>query len=401
VLLLLNALDGNRRTALFWSGICFGLAFLMKQPGGLFAVFAVGYVAWVLRRERHQPVGAVVRQTAMLAGAAAIPFLVVCVVLAASGVFGTFWFWTFSYASQYASRVPFGDGWQLLTEAMGSIAAPAAGLFTLAIVGLTAIFWDQKARTARAFLVGFFVFSFFAVCPGLYFREHYFVVWLPSVALLAGVAVSALHGLLVGSRAPGSLAALPLVLFAASWGYSLARHSEFFFEMSPDAACRAMYKNNPFPESIEIARYIRERSGADDTVAVIGSEPQIPFYAGRRSATGYVYTYALVENHPYAHQMQLEMIEQIERAHPRFLVHVNTPTSWLLPRDADMTLLKWSRQYARERYEQVGLAERTPDGDTAYYWGREAAGRRPQSSSSVVLLEANNSARPTESPRGK
>jgi hypothetical protein len=94
--------------------------------------------------------------------------------------------------------------------------------------------------------------------------------------------------------------------------------------------------------------------------------------------------------------MQLEMIREIERASPRFLVHVNTATSWLLPRDADMTLVKWSRQYAREHYEQVGVAERAPDGHTTYYWGREAAGRRPQTSASVSLLEAKNAARPAE-----
>ena len=393
VLFLLKALDGGSRVTLFWSGICLGLAFLMKQPGALFAIFAVCHLSWVLLRERRQPVGRVVGQAALLAGAATIPFLLVCVVLAASGVFGKFWFWTFTYAWQYATRVPFGDGLQLLTEELGAIASPAAGLFAFAVLGLSAIAWDRKARTAGAFLGGFFVFSFLGVCPGMYFRAHYFVVWLPSLALLAGVGASALYGVLGASRTLRSVVVLPLLLFAVAWGYSLSRHSEFFFEMAPDDACRAMYKTNPFPESIELARHIRYHSRPGDTVAVIGSEPQIPFYACRRSATGCIYTYGLVEKHPYAHQMQLEMIEEIERARPRFLVHVNTRTSWLLPRDADMTLLNWSRLYESERYETVGLAERTGDGRTVYYWGREAARRRPHSTASVALLEAKDTAR--------
>src|SRR6202051_313552 len=45
-LLLLDAIDERRTTSLFLSGLCFGLAFLMKQHGILFAVFAVVFWAW-------------------------------------------------------------------------------------------------------------------------------------------------------------------------------------------------------------------------------------------------------------------------------------------------------------------------------------------------------------------
>ena len=77
-------------------------------------------------------------------------------------------------------------------------------------------------------------------------------------------------------------------------------------------ACRYMYFPNPFPESIAIAEYIRNHSAPDSTIAVLGSEPQIYFYAHRRSATSYLYTYSLMENHKYALTMQQEMIQEIE-----------------------------------------------------------------------------------------
>ena len=41
-----------------------------------------------------------------------------------------------------------------------------------------------------SFLREFLLFSFLAVCPGFYFRRHYFILMLPAIALLAGVAVS-------------------------------------------------------------------------------------------------------------------------------------------------------------------------------------------------------------------
>ena len=39
-------------------------------------------------------------------------------------------------------------------------------------------------------------------------------------------------------------------------------------------------------------QYIRNHSGPDALVAVLGSEPEIYFLAHRHSATGYIYTYA-------------------------------------------------------------------------------------------------------------
>ena len=54
----------------------------------------------------------------------------------------------------------------------------------------------------------------------------------------------------------------------------------------------------------------------------LGSEPEIYFYSHRHSATGYIYTYGLMEPQKYAHQMQQEMIHEIERASPKDLMSV-------------------------------------------------------------------------------
>ena len=62
----------------------------------------------------------------------------------------------------------------------------------IAGIGLSAIFWNKNARINRQFITGFFIFSFLTICPGLYFREHYFVTLLPAIAMLVGVAVSSM-----------------------------------------------------------------------------------------------------------------------------------------------------------------------------------------------------------------
>jgi hypothetical protein len=64
---------------------------------------------------------------------------------------------------------------------------------------------------------------------------------------------------------------------------------------SPADASRIIYPESPFAESIRIAEYLREHTSLSDTIAVLGSEPQIYFYSNRHSATGYIYAYGLME----------------------------------------------------------------------------------------------------------
>ena len=125
----------------------------------------------------------------------------------------------------------------------------------------------------------------------------------------------------------------------------------------PDLA-RLIYGRNPFPESVPIARYLREHTAPGDRVAVVGSEPQIYFYAGRRSATGYIYTYPLMELQPYATAMQQAMIREIESADPRYVVFVRAVGSWLVRRELGQDDLRMVRAVSAE--PQAGRGGRHP-----------------------------------------
>jgi hypothetical protein len=125
-------------------------------------------------------------------------------------------------------------------------------------------------------------------------------------------------------------------------------------------------------ESVKIGRYIREHSAADARIAVLGSEPQIYFYAHRRSASGFIYMYDLVQSNNYAGQFQREMIGEIEAARPEYLVVVNVPTSWLIRSGSDETLDRWATDYMRRFYDGAGMAHIYAD-HSDYVWGPESA----------------------------
>jgi len=105
---------------------------------------------------------------------------------------------------------------------------------------------------------------------------------------------------------------------------------------------------------------------------VLGSEPQIYFYAQRRCATGYIYTYSLMEPQPYARQMQQEMIREIETARPKFLVLIVVSKSWLAGPDSDQTIFRWADSYCDANYDEVGLINISDEGSEYYFSARPA-----------------------------
>jgi hypothetical protein len=84
---------------------------------------------------------------------------------------------------------------------------------------------------------------------------------------------------------------------------------------------------------------------------VIGSEPEIYFYTRRRSATGHIYTYALMEQQPHALTMQEEFIREVETNRPQYVVYVNNNLSWLTQPDSEKKILDWWPKYWADHLE--------------------------------------------------
>ena len=368
-LVLLRAVDRKSQKALFTSGCLFGLAILMKQPGVLFALFGLLFLVTSDWRARSNPNTIVGRSVAFVGGA-----ILICVIagmaLWAGGVFGKFWFWTVQYAAQYGTRVSLADAIHLFLGHIFSVIGTGWPIWLIAGAGGVLIIARRSTLPHFGFLLTFTFFSALAVCPGLYFRPHYFILFLPAVSLLAGAAVAASLQFLSSGRAFASCAIV--LLFGLSVAFPLWHESDFFFERPLSEANLMVNGTNPFPESVKIGEYVSEHSDPTDTIAVLGSEPQIYFYSRRQSATGYIYTYGLMEPQPYARKMQQEMIQEIEAARPKFMVLVVIDTSWLIGPDSDQTIFRWADRFCNAEYEQVGLINITEHGSDYFFSGRPA-----------------------------
>jgi 4-amino-4-deoxy-L-arabinose transferase-like glycosyltransferase len=365
-LLLWRAVQSGRRGPIFFCGLLYGLAFVMKQQGIFFGIFGLLALLWREGREKTGAADSSKRISLFISGAL-VPFAAVCLYLALAGVFSEFWFWTFSYARAYAASVPIGNGLGFLLDYFHIYFAVFVGFWMLAVAGLVAALRHATGQGRLAFSVGFLFFSFLGTVPGFYFRSHYFVLALPAFALIVGMAIHFLQVL----PARGMKAA-PVIFLAGVLAWNLWLQRWMFFQLSPQKLSQAIYATNPFLESVVVGNYIREHSAKDARVAVIGSEPQIYFYARRHSATGYIYTYPLMENQPYAATMQRQMISEIESAKPEYIVVVVNNYSWLIKHYSDPEIFRWMLTYTSENYDRIGLVDHRPGTEGFELWGDAA-----------------------------
>jgi hypothetical protein len=404
VYLLWRYLQSGRWRSLLGGGFLLGTAFLMKQQGVFLMVFGgvvvmAATVVGLVKTSRQPVIGAgrrptLILQAAAFYAAAVLPYGLVCAWLWRAGVFDKFWFWTVTYAREYVAEIPLAYAWQSFSQGEGAHVVQTDWIaWLLALAGCVSVIVRGRATPGRSlFVLGFLFFSFLCICPGYYFRSHYFIVMLPAVAMLAGVGCGEVLRLAslwrlspaTAPAAPKETAGrrkksrvkpeaerpaatfAPLVipaalLMSATIAWPLWEHGGFFFLWEPQLACQLTYKGNPFAECPEIAKYLKAHTSPDDTIAVLGSEPEIFFDAGRRSATGYIYTYGLMEAQPLALKMQQEMMQEIKEKQPKYVVFANVRCSWLPNAHSETWILREGLNFLQANYETIGILDlKTP-----------------------------------------
>ena len=377
LLMMVHARERNKLWMLFAGGLLLGIGFLMKQHGAMFVAFG-GIYLFFSELKNKTPLRKLISRCLLYILAALLPFVITCAILAKAGVFEKFWFWTFKYASQYVSSIPFSNGMRILASRIGPITNSSRLIWILSLIGLVCLILSKANRKHRWFGLGFIIFSFIAICPGFHFRPHYFVLLLPGAAMLAGVGADVIFKLINKSRYSMITFVLPVILSAVVLGESFYKQWDYLFVHGPNKISRIVYGAEAFPESLEIAKYIKEHTDEDARIAVMGSEPQIYFYSDRKSATGHIYTYALMETHPYALTMQEEMISEIESVTPEFIVFVSIHTSWWNWPDSNETIFKWFDNYIKQ-YECIGVIDMLSPDRTNYVWDEQAKNYSPSS----------------------
>jgi len=263
---------------------------------------------------------------------------------AARGVLRDFVYWCFTYGFSYAKQVSIKDVAGDLRDALSDV---WSGNVVILSIGIGVAAWTLwRARRDRTsfewrwpvFVLGFLACSLAGTLPG-YAYPHYFAQIAPAAALAAGQGIYVLLGRIRQGRAR-AWAAIGLAALILST--TLVIDHDYFFERDPNAISAAYFEDNPFPESKAVADFIASRTSPDDRVLIEGSEPQILFYAQRRSPTAFLMMYPLTITHPHYREFQERMMAEIEACPPKYIVAmVDIPYSLAWDESADLQIMRF------------------------------------------------------------
>jgi len=386
ILVLLRAQERGSLTGFFWSGALFGLAFLMKQPGGAFAMFGFSVVLWMAWRQQPPEWKSGGLRLAVYAAGVAVPIVLTGLILWRAGVWDKFWFWTVTYARVHATAMTWANGKLRLANFFTDWSWDEL-FWVLALAGLFCVLIRKDSADGKFFLLSLLFFSAAALCPTFHFTNHYFVLMLPVVALLAASAFTAAAERLAAQ--PSTLGrGVPWILLGLVWASVAWSYLGAFFLWKPQEVAARIYFINDFQVYPVVANYLKSHSSQTATLAVIGSEPELLFYAHRRSVTGYIYMYDLVQEQPFRQRMEREMISEVEQGRPDYLVFVNLAFSWLpQPPEYMQTLQKWLTHYSQSQYDPCGVVT---FGANQFFWGPECLRQVPPGHRFLVIYQRKN-----------
>jgi hypothetical protein len=327
----------------------------MKQNG----VFYLGtglVFAWVEMKAQQRSLREVLFRYVQIAFGVAIPFSLLLAVLLMSGVFGNFVFWTVEYAKQYASEVPLSEAPFIFLKNLVDVTRATAAIWILGFIGVPLLKVPRWPERTRLILTWWFAISLLSICPGLYFRQHYFILLVPVLSLLVGVSVLSLEFLLTKWVSHRSARAAAVGVFVAAVAVYGVHEREYLLTMRGQDLTRIRYWDHPFVEAVGVGDYIRANTSASDTIGVLGSEPEIFFYAQRKSATGYLYVYGLMEEQKLAESMRQQMLQELTAAHPKYIVFVDVRTSWWVLSSNQIPLTSAAR-YLNACYEPIRVID--------------------------------------------
>lgn len=367
----------------FLVGLFIGMAFLCKQQA-VFFILGMGLIMLVnefLTSERNILKG-IINITLFSIGVF-VPYLLIIIWVLAAGSFDKFWFWTYEYASKYAAGVSWDEGKQMLDMIFKPMWDEYKFIFVLSFLSVILVWFSKFDLKSKIIFFVLFIVSFLTVCPGFYFRQHYFIPWLPFVALGAGISLDFVLSYIKNEKLK---IAIPLIFLIVIF-VAISKNKIYYTKTKPEKLSKMIYGTNPFIESVEIANYIKNNSAENDEIGILGSEPQILVYADRKSSTGHIYTYGMMEIHDYNIKMQSEMINDLEMKKPKFLVYCNVRTSWLPRPGSPMGIFEWYGNFVKQNYDLVGIADMANPSQTQFWWDGDVQTHQPQGQEYVLIFK--------------
>lgn len=374
---------------LIGAGVLIGSSVMVKQSGVFFLGFAAVVLVLLAEGENLREKFYKLIQNGLWFSIGAItPVLICLAIILGFGVWEDFAFWNLEYPSLYTGDQASSEV-NLFQASFKSITQHQILLWVWAGAGLLALPLKGLGRKMSIALGALALFSFLTITPGQRYYLHYWIQFLPAVALLCAHLFFKLEKLgKKGSLSFAKVGSFPLAILLLLSGVALS--STHWLKSDSANLMRTMFSGNPFVEDQLMARIIESQIKPDETVAVLGSEPQIYVYLNRKAPSRHFYPAFLSRNHRFTDQWNAEALDGLNDQKPDYVVLNIVTMSWMLRPDSNQKYYQGSYAWAIENYRPIAWADYLDYFNPTIVSDATASTYKPQGGNYVVLMKRKN-----------
>jgi hypothetical protein len=395
-------LQGIQKEKWWWyllGGIALGFAFSVKQSA-VFIVVATG-LFMVFNFVKPFNIKAILVNGILMVLGFSLSLGLLFSLVAMKGSWNEMMYWVLQVPAKYVNALDSKMGMERMRSQVSVTIQEYKIYWFMGLVAVGLVWLSSLEFYKKAGLTLLFPISFLAVCPGMYFYNHYFIMLMPSVAILVGGFVYILGDVMEHKMNTSFGGGLAFSIFVLGSFFIVGKQSDYYFSPNQFQILRENYGDNPFVESKPIADKINSLSQAGDECLVLGSEPQINFYSQLKSPTRHFFQGMLSVVRDSTKEWNQELKKEVEASKPKFIVFVNHPFSWVFPRDSDQEIFKWGYSYAFQNYDLIGVADILPGNFTkpVYVWDQATLTYKPKGEKYLLLLKRKDIVPATTPPQ--
>jgi len=390
LLLVINAINSKYAIYFFLSGVMLGIACLVKPQGAFFTLFiGVAILSYyVIKKPINIWTGT--KNSLIYSAGVLTPVIIVMLLMLAYGVLDDIFSELFGWGGSYVSKHSIENGIDLFKAVFNKVYDNYQLFWVLALSGVVLVFFVNISKYKKFVLIAFALFSFFVIVPGYRFFGHYWILTMPAVSIFIGITIMFLIQILSKFIKQRYSQILIFLVFIVLLIIHLNNNKKYYFETDNIEVLRRVYEMNPFPEAKVIGDFIKNNTNEDDKIALLGSEPQVYIYSGRRGVSKDPYFTHLMQDttiFPEITERQQEFINGIIEEKPKYLVYFNHRNSiWASPNASFMVFTRFD-EVTRKDYNLIGCADMISYFNTQYIWYDDMFTYEPEGSYYIFLYE--------------
>jgi hypothetical protein len=389
IYLTIKAIETEKIWQFILSGLALGMAVMVKQTGGVFAL-AAGIIV-ILTYIKPFDFSKILKNALwMLLGFGGMIGIFVALMMS-KGVYNDMNHWIFEMPKAYLTYNSTVDGINYFKDSFGKL---TDGYWALWILGIASIFtiwltdlvWSKKIGTLVVMLLGFA-----AVTPGLRFFAHYYQLLMPGLALGIGASVYSLAYILKEKFNFSFGKTITTAVFLGIAIFTMIGQNNYYFSMSETAVTRKSHGDTPYIEVKAMADYIEKNSEEKGPIAVFSADPQVYFQTQRACPHRHSFISFTSPMTDQAKGFREEIKAAVKESNPEFVLVTMHPNCWAFPDGSDHDLFNWALDFAIEKYTLVGAAD--IGNKSQIFWEEEARKHKVTGMFFVYLFKRNKTAK--------